>query len=735
MGGAALALWLDSRNSPAVDPPAPASVTDPALSDLPQAAPAEQQAIEVALAEARLSEFDLAIQRLAALVEHGSEPAVEEALFLLARTQYEAGDPAAAAASLDSYLAGYPDSPAAARARLLRAEARIAVGSLDGAIEDLVAYVSADGPAAAYAYRRLGDVSVSVGDSVTAVSSYRSALQGGLGRYEESRVMLEISRLLDHQGDLAGALYWAERTAVSTPSTRDRVNALSHVKGIAMALGDSEAWQSVALRLASDFPEYSPSAAALNDLLEHGVYVEPGVAARLYIEHGSFGAAEEQLLSAVTQGDGAVAAEAAYLLGIMRQLSGDFEAALAWFRQSQPPVGAEYAFDHQWRSHQTAVETGEEGASQALEAFIGDHPGTIEAVSGIELLARSAERGGDSAEAAGYWLVAAEAAEAAEDYARAASAARTAGRLWQESGDDVLAAGALERATDLGGASFVALRAADDLSEIGEAGRQDAFYAETPVDDWLAAYDGGVRFQNEGNERALGTVQELWAVAERGTGDAIMSDLAGLGRYNPGALLAMARQASMRGQVASAAEAADVLVDRVPPGFMPLPAEVGALAYPRPFVEFVSEEADANEVDSNLVYALMKQESYYRPRAHSIADARGLTQVIPSTAYEIAGDLGVSGFELEHLYKPPLSIRFGTYYLGVQLEAFDGDPYAALAAYNGGPGNAARWGEGGGSTDPDVFVANIDFGETQNYVRRVMENLAHYRALYPEAGG
>jgi soluble lytic murein transglycosylase len=76
-----------------------------------------------------------------------------------------------------------------------------------------------------------------------------------------------------------------------------------------------------------------------------------------------------------------------------------------------------------------------------------------------------------------------------------------------------------------------------------------------------------------------------------------------------------------------------------------------------------------------------------------------------------------------------VGLTFGAYYLALQLEEFDGDVHAALAAYNAGPGNAARWYEVAGS-DLDRFVDTIDFNETRTYVERIYAGFDIYRELY-----
>jgi soluble lytic murein transglycosylase len=152
--------------------------------------------------------------------------------------------------------------------------------------------------------------------------------------------------------------------------------------------------------------------------------------------------------------------------------------------------------------------------------------------------------------------------------------------------------------------------------------------------------------------------------------------------------------------------------------------------YPTPYEEMVMPEASTRQIDPLLVYALMRQESQFVPDAQSHADARGLAQVIPSTGQGIADQLGDSSFSPDDLYLPHVSVRYGTYYLASNLPQFEGKLLPALAAYNGGPGNAARWLAGSALFDPDLYVERIDLFETEDYLQRVYQNYGFYGLIY-----
>jgi soluble lytic murein transglycosylase len=81
---------------------------------------------------------------------------------------------------------------------------------------------------------------------------------------------------------------------------------------------------------------------------------------------------------------------------------------------------------------------------------------------------------------------------------------------------------------------------------------------------------------------------------------------------------------------------------------------------------------------------------------------------------------------------PEYNMRLGSSYLGQMVTTFSGSYVMAVAAYNAGPGRPAQWvnfcGDPRGATDPIDFIECIPFGETRNYVMRVLEGMQVYRA-------
>jgi soluble lytic murein transglycosylase len=137
-------------------------------------------------------------------------------------------------------------------------------------------------------------------------------------------------------------------------------------------------------------------------------------------------------------------------------------------------------------------------------------------------------------------------------------------------------------------------------------------------------------------------------------------------------------------------------------------------------------------VDPLLVLAVIREESNFFPGAISTSDARGLMQLLPSTAKWIAqSKLGIA-YREEDLFDPETNIRLGTWYLGSLLGQFGGDVSRAVAAYNGGPGNVTRWLEAAGSVSRAEFPGLLALAETREYLVKVLNAWLTYRGLYPE---
>jgi soluble lytic murein transglycosylase len=152
--------------------------------------------------------------------------------------------------------------------------------------------------------------------------------------------------------------------------------------------------------------------------------------------------------------------------------------------------------------------------------------------------------------------------------------------------------------------------------------------------------------------------------------------------------------------------------------------------YPLGYWDVVQPAARAEGVDPLLVVALIRQESLFDPDAVSSAGARGLMQLLPSTARHIHAAEGGPSPTPPALHDVATNVRLGVTLLARLLARYRGSMVKALAAYNGGEDAVAKWERRYAGREPDEFVELISFRETRDYVKAVLRNLRAYRQLY-----
>ncbi len=148
------------------------------------------------------------------------------------------------------------------------------------------------------------------------------------------------------------------------------------------------------------------------------------------------------------------------------------------------------------------------------------------------------------------------------------------------------------------------------------------------------------------------------------------------------------------------------------------------------FGDIILPAAVGQNLDPLFLLSVIRQESLFEGFATSYAEARGLMQVIPSTGADLAKRLDwPPGYTDKDLYRPMVSVRLGAAYLAEQRDLFNGDLYAALAAYNAGPGNSIIW-KKLAPDDPDLFLEVIRLDQPHAYIVTIYEVFTRYRDLY-----
>lgn len=150
---------------------------------------------------------------------------------------------------------------------------------------------------------------------------------------------------------------------------------------------------------------------------------------------------------------------------------------------------------------------------------------------------------------------------------------------------------------------------------------------------------------------------------------------------------------------------------------------------PLKYQDMVEKYAAQYQLEESLVYGVIFCESRFEPEAVSSADAVGLMQVTKETGWWAAEQMGLDPSAID-LTDPDTNIRIGCWYLHWLYEKFDGVQETALAGYNAGHGNVARWLADEEMSRDGITLDEIPYGETKSYVKRVELAEKIYRFVY-----
>jgi len=148
-------------------------------------------------------------------------------------------------------------------------------------------------------------------------------------------------------------------------------------------------------------------------------------------------------------------------------------------------------------------------------------------------------------------------------------------------------------------------------------------------------------------------------------------------------------------------------------------------SYPQPFAEEYERASRETGLDPLLLMSLSRQESLFDANARSPVGARGVMQLMPTTAARVAGP----GVDDAALSNPATNIAIGSRYLRQLIDENDGRLEPAIAAYNAGPGAVARWKQRAAGRGGDEFIELVSYRETKGYLKAVLRNYRAYRAI------
>ena len=153
-----------------------------------------------------------------------------------------------------------------------------------------------------------------------------------------------------------------------------------------------------------------------------------------------------------------------------------------------------------------------------------------------------------------------------------------------------------------------------------------------------------------------------------------------------------------------------------------------ALRYPRPFLDAVIQAGKLAQLPQDWILAVMRQESLFRKDAVSHADARGVMQMVPSTAAAVARRWHLSSPGRDGLFDPSIAVPLGAAYFRELLDRYGEQLAVSLAAYNAGPAAVARW-LPPQSMDADVWIENIPYNETRAYTQHILEHIVAFASV------
>ncbi|MFN8533604.1 MAG: transglycosylase SLT domain-containing protein [Dehalococcoidia bacterium] len=696
----------------------------------------------------RQGRFAAAIDRYrSVLARPESEPASRNARFLLGEALYLDDRDAEAIQVLESFVERYPDDPRRLAATGIRAKASQIVGDHVEAIRLFREYRAAPNAIDGYLALELGESLAATGNFAEATAELNVAASAGLARISTIDALEKLADVYAKLGDQASVArtwgriaplaqtdaYLAEvryrqalalvqigRNAEATTLYVDVMRAYGRTgwgaaalregaktgvdpgpyqRGIILYYADREA---EAVTAFTEFLTREPGSANVADALLHR-----GLSHR-YLGAPDRAAADFERAGAL--GGQRSADEALYQAGQMFEALGRSADSAPYYRRLVDAFPASTRRDDaRFRLALVQIERQDLANAQALLTEVAKvGRGEVQAAANLWLGKLAAGRG-DRAGADAFWR-AAEVASPMEFYGLRARALRNGEQAPQA------------------------------LVPVGAA-----FQPDDPAD--LAALDRWVG--------ALATVTvtvdlrrpgpALLAAPGFRRGDELLRsgfyrdaieefrDLAVQLRTDPISLYQLALWLDERDLARATAYAGEQLVAISPSrSLADAPRELLQLVMPTPYRALVEDSTRRHGVDPALLMALMRQESAYDRYARSVADARGLTQVMPSTAEGIARNLGQRDFAVADLYRPETAIEFGAFYLAEQLKRFSGNAYLAMGAYNAGPGAIPQWTGGGPTVDSDLFVERITYRETASYVRLVGKYYYLYRLAHRE---
>lgn len=702
------------------------------------------------------------------------------ALYWLGRSELALGNVVAAQTNFARFVETYPADDLTRPAQFNLALALERQGAYTDTLSAYQAAILPDDPIGVYIYERMGDLALANGDYTTAGTWYTAAIDAttDTGYLVHLREGLAQAYLGQEDTEKALAQYQSILDVAQIDAYRAKITRL--IGEAQLQAEDTAIAQQIFQSVLDNYPQTYDAYLALVAMIEAGMPVDEFQ--RGYTDYyggSAYQPAAEAMERYLAAGATQNADEARWIAGLSWRAAGDYEAAITQFDtlitehpdsefradatlQKARTLGwqgeitqsitlyrdfaaanpaAPQSTDALWRA--ALIEYQADRFAAAAQNFIAlaeTYPAASTADDALHWAGLALYLNGDFAGAEKAWQSLLTNYPASE-FARAASYWQAKTLLTQ---NDRVQAEPLLGQLAAQPFNFYGLRAADLLAgQHAAASTALNLSAPSPAEQteaeaWLANWLG---LSRTANLRQLDLqlqadpdfirAEALFAVGLRAEALTEYETLRNTWADNPAAQYQLALHFQDRGAYRLSILAAQQLVQLSPatdPASVPI--FIRRLIYPIYYQDLIVAQAEALDLDPALVFALIRQESLFEPDANSYADARGLMQIMPATGDDIANRTNTENYALQNLWLPYYNIEFGAWYIKQMLNFVDGNPFAALAAYNAGPGRVQEWITFTGADDLDIFTAVIPLTEPQEYIRRIYLNLAAYREIY-----
>lgn len=724
----------------------------------------------------------------------GQAAATSAALLGLGRAALYSGKHAEALVFFRRIVEEYPESQDLAHAQFFLGQTYAALQRYPEAAEAYGQYLALrPGWIDAAAHELRGDVLDRNGDIAGARQEYQTAWEAPQSG-ARTGLQIKLAKAVARSGEYATAIVMYDDIYNQADDHYTKAQ-MRLFKGQALiAQGKKDEAYAAYLDAVQNHPQAYDSYTALVELVNAGIevdYLQRGIVDYYAAQYGAAFAALERFINS-GMGTNDQLAEAHYFRGLILEARGEHVLAKAeWEHVINEHPGSPYYIDA-WKEKLAIYTDDPEKYGQAIETaneYIKKHPQDVHASEFLTSAGRAAERAGDLAVAAQQWERVAVEYPLSEEAMRTTFLAAVARyRLGQaaEAHSDLQRALGMTAVLEERTAILFWMGKAQRLAGNEEAARSHwqqaalidpgGYYSERARQllngdqaSLLAPFAPPAAYSLEFERYAEQLGAELWVrdtfhlpadTSLSGPGPLLEdkrlwrgAELWGLGLYDEANVEFEALESAVQSDPAATYRLAVYLYDLGSYRIAITAArrvldlagldDAATLSAPRFFnrLRFGGYYADlfvpaAIEYGFHplFLFAMARQESLFEGLGHSHAGARGLMQIIPATGENVALQLGwPENYSADDLFRPAVSVRFGVYYLSRMREMFSGDLYAALAAYNGGPGNAQAW-KDLAPDEPDLFLESIRFEETRRYIRNIYEFYAVYRQLYEKEG-